>query len=65
MSKKTKLESYKPIFGKIVSGLSFPELIDYGDDKFFVPANGRVDNIDKSMLVFPLPKGIKFIENQE
>lgn len=53
------------VMGILRSANLAPTQITYKGEIAFVPPNGIIPNVDKSGLKFPLPDGIKFIEDRK
>lgn len=53
----------KEIIGCLVSRLDSPEYITYMNESLVISPREKINKVNKSGLLFPLPKGIVFVEN--
>lgn len=51
----------KTILGMLRSANAHPTQYIYKGETAFIPPNGRIPNVDKSLLKMPLPDGVKFV----
>lgn len=62
-TKKVAPATNPVVMGTLRSANAYPCEFIYKKEKAFIPPNGRIPNVQKDLLTFPLPDGVKFVPN--